>query len=135
MSYGNLCNVIVKNKAAGNALAAKIDPDSGGGQTFDNAVLCYPAGTTFTYDRRPQAMTYTASNQPVAWAVQTPMTDNGRDKVNEFNASGPWPLLNASGVTDQEVGALKPIVTCEVGLRETMRSLAEFIAANGYVTP
>ena len=51
-------------------------------------------------------------------------------------ADGPYPGLNALGLTDALVAQFKPHVKAEVGARETYEPrVDQFIADNGYLIP
>lgn len=131
-AYIYACNAVCKESglAIGNALAAAIDPDTGGAQTFDKGVRCYHAGTTFT-GTGPMRI---ASN-PVAARASFPLLNaTGYALVAEFNRAGPYPQLNALGFSDQVIAAAKDVITLEVGPRETIEPHGiEFIQSLGYV--
>lgn len=126
--------VPVQHAAVGNALAAGIDPDTGGGETFtaQKAVKCYPTGTTFTGTgpgMQPSA-------QPTAYAAAPLLTSAGRASVQEFLSSGPWPGLNALGFTDAQIAAAKQVLLVELHDRHNEgRSATAFIESNGYIIP
>lgn len=116
--------------AIGNALAAAIDPDTGGSETFTKGLKCYPAGTTFS----GVGPTRTASNPPAARASFPLLKATGYAMVAEFNGDGPYPQLNALGFSDQVIAAAKDVITLEVGPRETIEPHGiEFIQSLGYV--
>lgn len=124
--------------AIGNALAAAIDPDTGGAQTFDKGIRCYQAGTTFT-GIGPSRV---ASASPTARASFPLLTADGYAKVAEFAGPGPYTALNAIGITDEMIAAAKaippgeiaPAIRIEVGPRETIEPHGiEFVQSLGYV--
>ena len=116
--------------AVGNALAAAIDPDTGGAETFTKGARCYPVGTTFT-GIGPSRV---ASNSPAARATFPLLTANGYALVSEFMTAGPWPLLNALGFSDAQIAGAKAVITLEVGPRETIEPHGiEFVQSLGYV--
>lgn len=124
--------------AIGNALAAAIDPDTSGNQTFTKGLKCYLAGTTFT----GVGPLRTASN-PVAVRASFPLlTAEGYAKVLEFSGSGPYTALNAIGITDEMIAMAKaippgesaPAIRLEVGPRAEIepRGIA-YVQSLGYV--
>lgn len=124
--------------AIGNALAAAIDPDTGGNQTFTKGLKCYPAGTTFT----GVGPLRTASNPVAARASFPLLTADGYAKVAEFAGPGPYTALNAIGVTDEMIALAKaippgesvPAIRLEVGPRAEIepRGIA-YVQSLGYV--
>lgn len=113
--------VITTNLTIGNALAAKIDPDTGGDKTFRDD----------KYGVRLRAIGSTGP--ATAWAASVPLRQAGYDAVVEFQGAGPYPILNARGITDAMVAAGKPAMTLQAGDRLTLDgTLPAFIAANGY---
>ena len=124
--------------AVGNALAAAIDPDTGGAETFTKGARCYPVGTTFS----GVGPTRTASNPPAARASFPLLTADGYAKVVEFAGPGPYTALNALGITDEMIAMAKaippgesaPAIRLEVGPRETIEPHGiEFVQSLGYV--
>lgn len=116
--------------AIGNALAAAIDPDTGGAQTFNKAIRCYPTGTTFT-GTGPNRV----PSNPVAARASFPLlTDSGYSMVVEFNGAGPWPQLNAIGFNDAQIAAAKTVITLECGPRAAIEHHGvEYVQSLGYV--
>ena len=116
--------------AIGNALAAAIDPDTGGNETFTKGVKCYPAGTTFTGIGPARV-----ASKPVAARASFPLlTANGYAMVTEFAGVGPYTRLNALGFTDQQIAMAKAVITLEVGPRETIEGRGvEFVQSLGYL--
>jgi len=124
--------------AIGNALAAAIDPDTGGAQTFDKGLRCYPAGTTFT-GIGPSRV---ASASPTARASFPLLTADGYAKVAEFAGPGPYTALNAIGITDEMIAAAKaippgesaPAIRLEVGPRAEIEPHGiAYVQSLGYV--
>lgn len=116
--------------AIGNALAAAIDPDTGGNETFTKGVKCYPAGTTFTGIGPARV----ASASPAARASFPLLTERGYSMVTEFSGPGPYPLLNGLGFTNGQIASAKAVITLEVGQRETIEGRGvEFVQSLGYL--
>lgn len=131
-AYIYACNAVCNESgiAIGNALAAAIDPDTGGNQTFTKGLKCYPAGTTFS----GVGPLRTASNPPAARASFPLLTARGYALVSEFNTAGPWPNLNVLGFTDEQVAAAKGVITLEVGPRNEIEDNGvSFVKSLGYV--
>ena len=124
--------------AIGNALAAAIDPDTGGAQTFDKGLRCYPAGTTFT-GIGPSRVASASSTARASFPL---LTADGYAKVAEFAGPGPYTALNAVGVTDEMIAMAKaippgesvPAIRLEVGPRAEIepRGIA-YVQSLGYV--
>lgn len=139
-AYIYACNAVCLESglAIGNALAAAIDPDTGGNQTFTKGLKCYPAGTTFT----GVGPLRTASNPVAARASFPLLTAEGYAKVLEFSGPGPYTALNAIGVTDEMIAMAKaippgesaPAIRLEVGPRAEIepRGIA-YVQSLGYV--
>lgn len=131
-AYIYACNAVCKESglAIGNALAAAIDPDTGGNQTFAKGLRCYPAGTTFS----GIGPTRTTS-KPVAARASFPLLKaTGYALVAEFNTAGPYPQLNALGFSDQVIAAAKDVITLEVGPREAIEPHGiAYVQSLGYV--
>lgn len=121
---------LASHKSLGNALAAAIDPGTGGTQTFDKGLPCYSAGTTFS-GVGPQRQ---ASAQPAAYASFPLLKATGYAMVAEFNGDGPYPLMNGLGFSDQVIAAAKDVITLEVGPRAEIepRGIA-YVQSLGYV--
>lgn len=116
--------------AVGNALAAAIDPDTGGAQTFDKGLRCYPAGTTFT----GVGPSRVASAPSAARASFPLLTAGGYSKVAEFMGEGPWPQLNALGFSDAQISAAKAVLEIEAGPREQYEAHGiAFVQSLGYL--
>lgn len=112
-------NAIALNKAIGNLLAGLIDPDSGGSATFDKGV--------------PLRLIGSAATEPTAWAASSPLKQAGLDYCAEFTSDGPYPLLTALGLTNEQITAAKAVMLLEFGPRaQYENSGLAFIAANGY---
>lgn len=124
--------------AIGNALAAAIDPDTGGAETFDKGLRCYPPGTTFS----GVGPLRTASNPPAARASFPLLTADGYAKVAEFAGQGPYTALNAIGITDEMIAMAKaippgesaPAIRLEVGPRAEIEPHGiAYVQSLGYV--
>ena len=110
------CDVVTTDVALGNALAGKI-----GTSPDDNKA--------FNYGRKLRAIG--GENVEVARATGGPMSDAIAAAVSEFNTSGPYPLLNAAGITNGEIAAAKLVLTvsvCEYGAQDPLA----FWASLGY---
>lgn len=130
--YIYACNAVCLESglAIGNALAAAIDPDTGGNHTFTKGLKCYPAGTTFN----GIGPLRTASNPVAARASFPLLKSTGYAMVAEFNGDGPYPMLNGIGFSDQVIASAKDVITLEVGPRETIEPHGiEFVQSLGYV--
>lgn len=129
------CHVIcpVENAVIGNALAGAIDPDSGGALTFTDAkaIKCYPAGTTFSGSGLGKVPSQPAS----AYAAFPLLKPTGYARVTEFMSAGPYPLLNALGISNAQIAAGKAALTITAGPRGEIGTGPQFIAGNGYVMP
>lgn len=129
------CHVIcpVENAVIGNALAGAIDPDSGGALTFTDAkaIKCYPAGTTFS----GSGLGKVASQPVAAYAAFPLLKATGYARVTEFMSAGPYPLLNALGITDAQIAAGKAALTITAGERGQIGTGQQFVVAQGYVMP
>lgn len=126
--------VPVQHAAIGNALAAGIDPDTGGGETFtaQKAIKCYQPGTTFTGNGPGMQ----ASAPPTAYAAAPLLTPVGRSRVQEFLSTGPWPGLNTLGFTDAQIAEAKQVLLVELHDRYNEgQSATDFIESHGYVLP
>ena len=131
-AYIYSCNAVCLESglAIGNALAAAIDPDTGGAETFTKGLRCYPGGTTFS----GVGPIRTASNPVASRASFTLLTERGYSMVCEFNGAGLYPLLNSLGFTDAQIGMAKAVITLEVGPRETIEGRGvEFVQSLGYL--
>jgi hypothetical protein len=130
--YVYACNAVCVEAglAIGNALAAAIDPDTGGAETFTKGLRCYPAGTTFT-----GTIPNRAASNPVAARASFPLLKaTGFALVSEFNGSAPWPQLNAIGFNDAQIAAAKTVITLECGPRATIEPHGvEFVQSLGYL--
>lgn len=114
----------------GNALAALVDPYGHGDRTFDSALRCYPAGTTFT-GHGPAAI---ASASPTYRAVFPLLREGGYEMVAEFCGEGPYPKLNSRGVTDAQIAVFKTKLLIECGPRDAFENNGiNFIISSGYV--
>lgn len=118
-NWPGFLNVIALDKAIGNMLAGLIDPDVGGNQTFDKGIALREIGSQ--------------SATPTAWAASSPLTQTGLDYCSEFAGTGPYPLLNALGLSDSDIETAHPLMLLEFGPRaEYEGGLLAFIAAHGY---
>lgn len=117
MVYG-LC--LVGHEAIGNALARAVG-FQGEGPAF---------GGELGLGVRPVG---SDQSEPVAWVHQAPARPVVRSLVTEYNGEGPFPLLNARGVTGEQIAAAQPVVVAEVYERETHEyALSEWLAGKGY---
>lgn len=125
-------NAIITNEQVCAALASAIDPEPNGVLTWNTATKVYPTGTTFTR-ATSFPFTVTASQEPVGRLISTPVTELGESLCVEFLSAGPWPNLNARGLSDAAITAAKTYVVAEVG--DYQGHIAQFITSNGYVIP
>lgn len=95
-------NVVTKSLAKGNQIAALIDSDVGGSKTFGES-----------RGLRLKAIGDT-QNVVVAWATQVSVGTGVVAVVNEFNGTGPYPLLNARGISETQVADFKAHVIASV---------------------
>jgi hypothetical protein len=124
--------VFCDDETIGGQMAAIIDPLPDGALTFTKAAKAYPAGTTFS----GSGIIKTPSQPHVMRGVSPVMTANGHAMLAEFNSAGPYPLLNAAGVSDAVIAAFKPHFRIASGLRtEYTETLQEAAARNGMVMP
>ena len=71
---------------------------------------------------------------PVMWVHQSVARPAVRALVEEFNGDGPFPLLAALGVPDQEISAAKSVVVADVFPRSSHEyALREWLAERGLV--
>ena len=136
-AYIGWLTAAIDNEQVCNALAQAFDPNPGGANTWAGAAKLYPTGTTFTYPQPGDPVSdIAASSASVARLVSVPVTQRGWDLAAEFLSAGPYPGLNALGLTDALVAQFKPHVKAEVGARETYEPrVDQFIADNGYLIP
>ena len=110
----------VGSEAIGNALARAVG-FQGEGPAF---------GGEFGLGVRPVG---SDQSEPVAWVHQAPARPVVRSLVTEYNGAGPFPLLNALGMTDQQVAAAKTVLTAEYFPRATHEyAFIEWLASKGY---
>ena len=132
-AYIYAANVVcpIEHIALGNALAAAIDPDTGGAETFNKGVSCYPAGTTFA----GVGPLRQASNPVSAKATFPLLTAGGYETVTEFMSPGPWPKLNGMGFSDAQIAFARSVLRIEAGPRAEYESRGiEFVNGLGYAT-
>lgn len=120
----------VTHLALGNALAAAIDPDVGGSETFTKGMPCYPAGTTFSGVGPARE----ASQAETARATFPLLMARGYALVSEFNGPGPWPELNALGFVDEQILLAKDGIDLIAGERAEIEAIGvSFLVSLGYV--
>ena len=112
-------NVITTVLPSASQLAAVIDPDVGGAETFTKGAKLRPIGSSDT--------------TPTAWAASVPLRQRGIDIVQDALNGIVHPYLAERGVTLQTLQAALANMHVQVGLRETYDgTLLAFIAAHGY---
>jgi len=129
-AYTKAYNVVTDNRDIGNALAGLLD-SVGGSMTFSDGhgIPCYPQGTTFT-----AAPAFVPSAAAVRWASFPIVTVETAAVIEEFRGDGPYPLLNARGVTDAQIAAFKPHLQIEGGDRAQYEQHGvAFIQSLGFV--
>jgi len=136
MSYAYYILAVATNKAVGNSVAALVAAEPGDLTAFDNAPACYPAGTTFS-DQQDGPVTIKVPSQPAAaWYVGVACKVNAYEVAAEFSGDGPYPLLNARGMTDAQIAAAKAHVTVFAGPRSTTEpNWRAYIESLGYTLP
>lgn len=73
------------------------------------------------------------STTPVAWGAYTVAKADTEARVAEYNTAGPYPNLNALGMTDPQVAVAKAVLTAEYFPRATHEySFVEWLASKGY---
>jgi hypothetical protein len=134
MSNDYWISAVATDYAAGNALAGLIGPESGDATSFDRGRLCYPAGTTFTESGELPFVTVTPSNPESARYVGVAAKQAAYDLAAEYVGAGPYPLLNALGVTDQQVAWFKQRVFVVTGPRAIESDWRAHIESFGFAT-
>lgn len=136
MSYDYYILAVATNKQVGNSVAALVAAEPGDLTAFNNAPACYPAGTTFS-NQQDGPVTIKVSSQPAAaWYVGVAVKKSAYDLAAEFAGDGPYPALNALGMTDAQVAAAKAHVTVFTGPRSTTEpQWRAHIESLGYVLP
>lgn len=117
---------ITTDMAIGSAMAAALDPDSGGAQSFVRGTELRVIGS--------------GSQTPTAWICGSPMKQSGYDAVNAFLAGQLHPNLAAKGMTQEQITTAQPKpdlsqpqVRALIGPRATTEGQANaFIAAQGF---
>lgn len=134
-AYLYKANCIALNLAVGDALAGAIGITPEDATTFSvHGTRLYAPGTTFT-NTGPLGSPV-ASAAPVAWFAAPLLTEREYELVQEFLSDGPYPGLNACGVSDAVIAAAKPAMVIEVGERAaTEANWRQHIADAGYITP
>ena len=110
-------NVIALDVAVGNVLAGAIGvaPDD---------------DKTFTLGTK---LKHTASGSTTAVFASVPLKQSSLDYCTEFTSAGPYPLLNASGLTNEQITAAKAVMLLEFGPRAQYEGHGlAFIASHGY---
>jgi hypothetical protein len=116
-AWVNYLNGITTDKAIGDRVGVKLDPDP-------NAVVA------FTTPLRPIGSNDT---EPSAWFTAAPMTAFGLSVVTEFTGPGPYPKCNAIGVTNADVADGKAVMVLEFGPRAQIEGHGiAFMALHGY---
>lgn len=110
-------NGITTDKQKGDALGLLLDPDPNATEAFVTPLR--PIGSN--------------DQTPSAWLTAASLKANAYAAIVEFDGAGPYPTLNAMGVTNQQVAAGKAVLVLEYGPRDQYegRALA-FIAEQGY---
>lgn len=110
---------IVTNLAMGNSLAALIDPDVGGAETFTKGMKLRHVGAP--------------SETPTAWYCSSLLRANGVAFIDEFLGAGPYPKLTALGLSGAQIAAFKAVFAITYGDPAAMESSATaWIAEHGY---
>ena len=114
--YPYCCLAIAKDKDKANQLAAIIDPDVGGAQTFDKG----------------RALRRLSDGEP-GWAADPLLKQTGFEIIAEFATGGyPQVLLNA-GLTHAQLDGYRDALILRVGTRANLEGrLLEFVAESGY---
>lgn len=111
-------NVIAHDYAVASGLAALIDPDTGGAETFSNGLKLRPIGSAVT--------------DPTAWAAAVPLKQLGVDTVLDALNGVVHGFLAERGITAPALAAAVETMDVECGARATYEAnLLAFIAANG----
>lgn len=139
IAYTHWLAVVATDYTVGNFVAAKIDPNSGGMRTFDNAQRLYPAGATFTVtppapDTQPPKTVVTPSAPEAARYIAVPVRAPVAAIIAEFNGAGPYPLLNAEGIDDTLVATAKAVLRARV-TDINDRDLSAWLASLNYEVP
>lgn len=136
MSYDNYILAVATNKQVGNSVAALVAAEPGDLTAFNNAPACYPAGTTFS-NQQDGPITVKVPSQPAAaWYVGVAAKQAAYDLAAEFAGAGPYPLLNALGLTDELISEKKQAVTVFAGPRATTEpNWRAHIESLGYTLP
>lgn len=129
-------SAVATDVAAGNALAALIGAEPGDSTAFDRARDLFPSGTTFDVAGAPPFEHYEADNPVVAYYVGVAAKQEAYDNAAEYASAGPYPLLNALGVPNEQVAWFKERVHVQAGTRETTEpNWRNFIESLGYTLP
>lgn len=115
--YTYWCNSLTTNLDIGNSLASIIGNEPGDALAFTKGTPLKAIG---------------GSNDVVAWGVAVALKSTGASSVTEFNGTGPYPILNSLGVTNDQIATAKAFVKSEVSLRSSSRDATEFWAEHGY---
>jgi hypothetical protein len=115
--WANWLHGITTDKASGDRIGVKLDPDPNAAQAFTTKLR--PIGSSDT--------------EPSAWFTAAPMTAFGLSVVTEFTGPGPYPLCNAIGVSDAEVAEGNAVMTLEFGPRAELEGdYLRFLTAHGW---
>lgn len=128
-------HAVATDKQSGNAVASLVAAEPGDATSFNNATAVFPAGTVFTPSQSGIGAP-TASNPPAAWYVGVACKQSAYEVAAEFAGNGPYPLLNARGMTDAQIAAAKAHVTVFAGPRSTTEpNWRAYIESLGYTLP
>lgn len=110
---------IVTDLVKGNALAAIIDPDVGGNETFSKGMRLRPIGSS--------------SETPSAWYSSSLLMANAIAFIDEFLGAGPYPKLTSLGLSGDQIAAFQAVFKITYGTPADMEAGAmAWIAAQGY---
>lgn len=112
-------SAVATDIAAGNALAGLIGAEPGDATAFARGRPCYPAGTQLTITVTPPFEQYVGDQPEAARYVGVAAKQEAYDIAAEYTGDGPYPLLNARGVTDAQVAWFKARVSVQAGPRAT----------------
>jgi hypothetical protein len=131
-AYLYRANCIAKSVAVGDALAGAIGITPEDASTFSRCgTALFLEGTTLNTNGRFG----THLGTPDARFASPLLTAREYALVQEFISDGPYPGLNAVGVSTAMITAAKPQMVIEVGERAAMEAHAQaFITGAGYIT-
>jgi hypothetical protein len=106
--------IVCTDESVGNALAGAIGWDAGDSLTFTNGTDVTKAGQSGKF-------------------ASVPLKQTGHDYIAEFMTDGPWPNLNARGITDALIIQGKAAMPAIMLGANTIRAQAvPFLADNGW---